>query len=152
MSVYKVPLPFLVSSLFFTRIKQVRIENYVFKFLARSTGLTLSVTNVYSIIGDLNIRRNMTAMNIASRQALATCQVIDCPQLNNLEGALASVRDTSTVCVFSAISELLASGPDRGTVQASVKHVLTSVASKLAILCRARPSLQVEFLDFISKG
>ena len=103
----------------------------------------MSITNVYSIIGDSNIRRNMTAMNIASRQALANCQVIDCPQLNNLEGALASVRDTSTVCVFSAISELLVHCDDRGTVQASVEHVMTSLAGKLGILCRARSGLSV---------
>ena len=103
----------------------------------------MSVTNIYSIIGDSNIRRNVTAMNIASRQALATCQVIDCPQLNNLEGALASVRDTSTVCVVSAISELLAHCEDRGSVQASVEHVMTSLAGKLGILCRARSGLSV---------
>ena len=48
----------------------------------------MSVTNIYTIIGDSNIRRNMTAMNIASRQAMATCQVIDCPVLNSLEAAL----------------------------------------------------------------
>ena len=103
----------------------------------------MSVTNIYSIIGDSNIRRNVTAMNIASRQALATCQVIDCPQLNNLEGALASVRDTSTVCVVSAISELLVHCEDRGSVQASVEHVMTSLAGKLGILCRARSGLSV---------
>ena len=104
---------------------------------------TMSVTNVFSIIGDSNVRRNMTAMNIASRQSLATCQMIDCPDLNNLEGAFASIRDTSTVCVFSAISELLVHCEDRGTVQSSVEHVMTSLAGKLGILCRARSGLTV---------
>ena len=103
----------------------------------------MSVTNVYSIIGDSNVRRNMTAMNIASRQSMANCQMIDCPELNNLEGALASIRDNSTVCVFSAISELLVHCEDRGTVQSSVEHVMTSLAGKLGILCQARSGLTV---------
>ena len=103
----------------------------------------MSITNVYTVIGDSNIKRNMTSMNIASRTVMKDCQVIDCPNLDNLEAALASVRDESTVLIFSAISELLASGSDRGTVQASMNFVLSSVATKLSILCRARPSLQV---------
>ena len=103
----------------------------------------MSITNVYTVIGDSNIKRNMTSMNIASRTVMKDCQVIDCPSLDNLEAALASVRDESTVLIFSAISELLASGSDRGTVQASMNFVLSSVATKLSILCRARPSLQV---------
>ena len=103
----------------------------------------MSITNVYSIIGDSNIRRNMTSMNIASRQSMASCQVLDCPGLNELEGVLASVRDSSTVCVFSAISELLVHCEDRGTVQSSVEHVMSSLSAKLAILCRARSGLSV---------
>ena len=103
----------------------------------------MSVTNIYTIIGDSNIRRNMTAMNIASRQVMADCQMIDCPVLNSLEGAFASVRDTSNVCVISAVSELLVHCEDRGTVQSSVEHVMTSLAGKLGIFCRARSGLNV---------
>ena len=103
----------------------------------------MSVTNLYSIVGDSNIRRNMTAMNIASRQTMATCQVLDCPSLNNLEGVLASIRDTSSVCIVSAISELLVDCEDRGTVQASVENVMSSLAGKLGIVCKARPGLSV---------
>ena len=103
----------------------------------------MSIANIYSIIGDSNVKRNMTSMNIASRSVMKDCQVVDCNGLDNLEVSFAAVRDESTVCILSAISELLVSGPNRGTVQASVNHVLTSVAGKLAIFCRARPSLQV---------
>ena len=103
----------------------------------------MSVTNIYSLIGDSNIRRNMTAMNIASRQVMADCQVLDCPGLNDLEGVLASVRDTSTVCVLSAVSELLVNCEDRGTVQSSVEHVMTTLCGKLHIICKARSGLNV---------
>ena len=116
-------------------------------FLAIISLPTMSITNVYTVIGDSNIKRNMTSMNIASRTVMKDCQVIDCPSLDTLEAALASVRDESTVLIFSAISELLASGSDRGTVQASMNFVLSSVATKLSILCRARPSLQVLLLS-----
>ena len=103
----------------------------------------MSITNVYSIVGDANIRRNMTSMNIASRQTMSSCQVLDCPGLQELEGVLASIRDSSTVCVFSAISELLVHCEDRGRVQASVEHVMTSLSAKLSILCKARSALNV---------
>ena len=103
----------------------------------------MSITNVYSIVGDSNIRRNMTSMNIASRQTMSSCQVLDCPGLQELEGVLASIRDSSTVCVFSAISELLVHCEDRGSVQSSVEHVMTSLSAKLSILCKARSALNV---------
>ena len=98
---------------------------------------------VYSLIGDSNIKRNMTTMNIASRASMKNCQVLDCPDLSNLEGSFASVRDESNVCIFSAISELLVNCKDRGTVQASMDFTLSSIKTKLSILCQARSNLQV---------
>ena len=98
---------------------------------------------VYSLIGDSNIKRNMTTMNIASRASMQNCQVLDCPDLVNLEGSFASVRDESNVCIFSAVSELLVNCEDRGTVQASMDYTMSSLKTKLTILCQARSKLQV---------
>ena len=103
----------------------------------------MPITSIYSVIGDSNIRRNMTSMNIASRQVMSDCQLIDCPPLCNLEDAFTSVRKESTVCVFQAITQLLLLASDLGTFQSTIESLLHEVSTKIAVFCQARSSLLV---------
>ena len=99
------------------------------------------MAHIFTVIGDSNIRRNMTTMNMASRQAMAGCQVIDCPSFSELESSFASIRAESNVCVFQAVTHLLLSAPDLGTVQSTIDTLFNELSAKLIILCRARPDL-----------
>ena len=103
----------------------------------------MTITSVYSVIGDSNIRRNMTSMNVASRQVMAECEVIDCPPLSNLEDAFASVRKESTVCIFQASTQLLVAAADVGTFLSTIETLLHELAAKVTVFCRARSSMMI---------
>ena len=100
---------------------------------------------LFSIVGDANVRRNMTGLNIASRETMKTAQVIDYLGVVPIEQALAEVRAESSVCIVAAVTELLLSSGDCGTIFASIDPMLTSFFTSMTIFCRARPNVQVRF-------
>ena len=65
---------------------------------------------LFSIIGDANVRRNMTGLNVASREVMKSAQIIDYLGVTPIEQALSEVRDESSVCIVTAITDLLLSG------------------------------------------
>ena len=46
------------------------------------------MSRMISVVGDDNVRRNMTGLNIASREAMKNSQVIDCAVLASFDTAL----------------------------------------------------------------
>ena len=103
----------------------------------------MSVTRLFTVIGDANVRRNMTGLNMASRDAMKTSQLISCDDLLSLDQALCAVRPESSVCIISAITNMLLAADDTGTIASSIESVLTSFKTKVVALCSSRPTLQV---------
>ena len=103
----------------------------------------MSVGRLFSIIGDANVRRNMTGLNIGSREVMKAAQIIDYAGVTPVEVALQEVRDESNVCIVAAITELLLSGGDCGTISASVDPAMMSFRDKIFTFCAARPGLEV---------
>ena len=60
-----------------------------------------------SIIGDANVRRNMTGLNIASRDSMKTAQVIDCASMVALDAAFQEVRAETEVLILATIMLLM---------------------------------------------
>ena len=104
----------------------------------------MSIGRLFSIIGDANVRRNMTGLNIGSRENMKTCQIIDYIGISPIDVALQEVRNESNVCIIAAITDLLLSGGDCGTISASVDPPLMSFRDKIFNFCAARPGLQVK--------
>ena len=75
---------------------------------------------LFSIIGDGNVRRNMTGLNIASRESMKAAQVIDYAAPGSFDDAFKEIRPESTVCIIAALTDLLLSGGGGGTVFASI--------------------------------
>ena len=65
------------------------------------------MSRMVSVVGDSNIRRNFTSLNIASRESMKNAEVIDCSTLNSLDAALGDVRSESSQCIVACISEFL---------------------------------------------
>ena len=103
----------------------------------------MSVSRLFSIIGDGNVRRNMTSLNIASRASMKSAQVIACSNLDSIDAALAEVRPESSVCVFAAVTELIIMAEDCGTVAATVDTALLAFKSKIEAFCKVKPDLHV---------
>ena len=98
---------------------------------------------IFSIIGDANVRRNMTSLNIASREVMKAAQVIDYLGVSPVNQALQEVRDESNICIFAGITEPLLTNGDCGTINASVDPVLHEIFASLSSFCLAHPALQV---------
>ena len=98
---------------------------------------------LFSVVGDSNVRRNMTGLNIASREVMKSSQIIDCASLSSLDVALGEVRRESNVCIVAALTDFLLTSGDCGTISSAVDPVLDSFRSKIATFCNARQDLQV---------
>ena len=98
---------------------------------------------LFSIVGDSNVRRNMTGLTMASREVMKTSQIIDCGSLSSLDAALGEVRKESNVCIVATITDFLLTSGDCGTISSAVDPVLDSFRGKLTAFCNARQDLQV---------
>ena len=103
----------------------------------------MSSHRLFSIVGDANVRRNMTSLNIASRASMKSAQVIDCVKLCDLESALKEVRAESEVLIVACITEFLISGGFSGTISSSIDQPLSSFATLIHSYCAAKPNVQV---------
>ena len=102
----------------------------------------MSVSRLFSIVGDANVRRHMTGLNIASRPSMKSAQIIDVNGAS-LDPSLSEIRNESNVCIIAAVTNFLLIGGDAGTVAASVDPALTTLRDKIFGLCQSRPTLQV---------
>lgn len=105
--------------------------------------------HLFSIIGDGNVLRNMTGLNMASREVMKSAQVIDCTKIT-VEEAFQQVRVESAVCIFGAITEPLLANGFCGTIFATVDSVLTSIYTSISTYCMSHPAVQVHiFIHFL---
>ena len=103
----------------------------------------MSVSRLFTIIGDANVTRNMTGLNVASRETMKNSQLLACDTLASLEGCLSQIRPESSVCIIAAITEMLICADSTGTVSSSIESVLSAFKAKISLVCSTRPSLQV---------
>ena len=101
------------------------------------------MARLVSIIGDANVKRNMTGLNVASREAMQTAQVIDYQAPASFERAFREIRPESTVCIIAALTDLIISGGEGGTIYASIDPILNSFKSLVLDLCSQRTDLHV---------
>ena len=102
-------------------------------------------TKLFSIVGDANVRRNMTGLNVASCEVMKTAQIIDYLGVSPIDPVLAEVRAESNVCIVAAVTEMLITNGDCGTIYASVDPVLNSLFASLSGFATSRPNVQVWF-------
>ena len=120
-----------------------RFLNFIKTFSSFIKFLIMSLSRLFTIIGDANVRRNMTALNIASREAMKSAQIVDFNGAGSFDSALASVRSESSVCIVAAITDLLLSNGDCGTISASIDPILNTFSAQIVQFCNAKPNLQV---------
>ena len=75
---------------------------------------------------------------------MKSAQIVDFNGDSSFEAALASVRPESSVCIVSAITDLLLSNGDCGTISASIDPILATFAAQIDQFCHSRPTLQVQ--------
>ena len=55
------------------------------------------MSRLISIVGDANVYRNMTGMNVASRESMKNAQVINCVPPASFDAAFQEIRPESEV-------------------------------------------------------
>ena len=103
----------------------------------------MSSAQLFSIIGDANVRRNMTGLNVASREAMKTAQIVDCIHPSTFHTALQEVKPEATVLIVATLIEFIISNGFSGTIMSSIDPVLASFVTEICGYCAFRPSLQV---------
>ena len=91
----------------------------------------MSISRLFTVIGDSNIRDNMTSLNMASREVMKHAQVLNCPQLSGLGSVFSEIRVDSNVCVFAGVTQLLMSTPECSTIYATIDPVLASLKEEI---------------------
>lgn len=103
----------------------------------------MSQANVYSIIGGNNVKRNMTSLNIESREVMKSAQVLSLSGLSSMSEVFASVRVESNVCIFAGVTELLSDAESTGAILSTVDPVLSEMMNQFRAFCNARPDLRL---------
>ena len=98
----------------------------------RVVEVTMSISRLFTILGDANVKDNMTALNMASREVMKKAQIIPCPAMSNLGLALYGVRDESNVFIFAGVTQLILSTEECNTIYATIDPVLASIREELA--------------------
>ena len=98
---------------------------------------------VFSIVGDSNVKRNISKTNCRACPAMANTQVLSCQRLQLLDDVLGNVRKESNVCVLSCVTNFLTSSEEDPMVSKRVEPVLEEFASVVVAFCTAAPSLTV---------
>ena len=91
----------------------------------------MAQSRLYTIIGDGNVRRNMTSLNMGSRESMKSAQIISCPALPGLSSAFSEIRKESTVFIFAGVTQLLLSTPECSTVYATIDPVLSALKESI---------------------
>lgn len=100
----------------------------------------MALARVFSILGDSNVKNHMNGTNCRDRPAMLEAQVIPCSKLSLFQPCLRSVRDSSTVCMISCLSNFLS---DTETTSSNVSNrlepVLKDFFAKLVEACTSHP-------------
>jgi len=99
--------------------------------------------NVYTLIGDVNVKRNVTSLNMASRGVMKSAQFLDVGQLSSVSSVFSNVRQESNVCIFAGFTEFLSSVDYAGTVLGTIDPVLESLQLEIRSFCEARSSVML---------
>lgn len=105
----------------------------------------MSVSKLFSIIGDSNVRNNMNDFNIRDRLGLSDAQVLSATRLDVLPDALRSIRAASTIVIVSCLTNYITSAMADGaaTVSTRVAPILMDFRRHLEAFCVARPNTLV---------
>ena len=105
--------------------------------------VAMSMSRLFTIIGDNNVLQNMTSLNTASRESMKKAQIIPCPPLSTFEAALNGIRSESSVCICAGITDHLLSARECSTIYGTIEPVFNQLRDQLFKLCSDRPALQV---------
>lgn len=100
----------------------------------------MSQLRVFSLVGDSNVSRHMNPTNRRDRPAMEAAEVLPCTRVEAFRTTLCSVREESTVCIVSCITNFLTSSSSSDTLSLRVDPVFKDFFSTIVSECERFPS------------
>jgi hypothetical protein len=97
---------------------------------------------IFSIIGDSNVRRFVTNVNIRSCPELGDAQISSCPKLSMLSEALLQVDDASDAVILTCLTNFLVDTTGSSSVGVRVEPTISSFRNKIVDACERLPGKQ----------
>ena len=121
--------------------KTKRKENFTAS-LENSTSqvFIMSQLRVFSLIGDSNIRNHVNKNSCRANPSLKGTQVLSCGHLEIFSTTLSKIRQESTVCILSCVTNFLTGAEGPPTVSQRVDPVLQDLREALFQACSDNPA------------
>ena len=95
---------------------------------------------VFTIIGDSNVRRHMTALNCRTSPSMSGAQIKTCGRVESLAETLRSIRSETTVILLACLTNFITStAGDTPTISLRVDPVLQEFREILLDFCQEQP-------------
>ena len=95
----------------------------------------------FSLVGDSNIKRNISKTNARACPQMATSQLLYCQKLELLDEVLHRVRKETNACVVSCVTNFLTSSEEDSMVSKRVEPVLDDFVGALTDACGRSPDV-----------
>ena len=120
----------------------VGLAEVVIRFLFPASILlvdTMSVSRVFTLLGDTNIRQHVNKNTIRANASLKSAQVLSCGNKEIFSETLSKVRVQSNVCIIACVSSFLSAADGSSTVSHRVDPVLHDFRASLDEACASFP-------------
>ena len=101
----------------------------------------MSQLRSFTIVGDSNIKRNVTKTNTRACPQLSGAQVLSCQKIELLDEVLGRVRKESTICILSCITNFLTSSEEDSMVSKRIEPVLDEFLTIVTAACSSFPAM-----------
>ena len=91
----------------------------------------MSQSRCFSVIGDSNVHRHFSLVNARACPLVKAPQLLTCGRLQVFPESIRQVRNETTVCIVSCLTNFLTSTDGASSVSLRVEPVLTSVRDQL---------------------
>ena len=95
----------------------------------------------FTIIGDSNVKRNISKTNSRACPQMLGAQFLYCQRLELLDEVLTKIRKESSVCIVSCITNFLASSEEDPMVSKRVEPVIGEFGEAIIAACGSYPDL-----------
>ena len=101
------------------------------------------MSRIFTILGDSNVKRNISKTNARACPQMSGSQFLACPRLQLLEDVLGKVRKESDICIISCVTNFLTSSEEDSMVSKRVEPVVEEFAGTLANFASKFPAVSI---------
>ena len=101
------------------------------------------MSRIFTILGDSNVKRNISKTNARACPQMSGSQFLACPRLQLLEDVLGTVRKESDICIISCVTNFLTSSEEDSMVSKRVEPVVEEFAGTLANFASKFPAISI---------